>query len=56
MNSVTLYCLGVDILTQPLKKEISFTYTKYGYNGSNNYFLRQKFDPKKPLHFWEGVL
>ena len=25
-------------------------------NGFDNYFLRQKFDTKKPLHFREGVL
>ena len=24
-------------------------------NGFDNYFLRQKFDTKKPLHFREGV-
>ena len=60
MNSVTLYCLDVDIQRGHIKYNFYFQIIDrrqaMKMNGFDNYFLRQKFDPKKPLHFREGVL
>ena len=60
MNSVTLYCLDVDIY-HGHRKYYSYIQSMgrrqaMKMNGLNNFFLRRKFDPKKPLHFREDVL
>ena len=58
MNSVTLYCLDVDIY-HGHRKYYSYIQSmgrRQAMNGFNNYFLRQKFDPKKQLHFRKDVL
>ena len=60
MNSVTLYCLDVEIQRSHRKYYLYFQIMvrrqAMKMNGFDNYFLRQKFDPKKPLHFRKDVL